>query len=108
MSDRIEINELLDQYGGLLTPRQQTIANDYFREDLSLQEIAELENVSRAAVYDMIRRCREDLYRYESILHTVRKSKRRKELYQRILEDEGDHLRMYIEECMETEGGEYD
>ncbi|MBR2991567.1 MAG: DNA-binding protein [Solobacterium sp.] len=108
MSDKFEYNELLDHYGGLLTPRQQTIANDYFREDLSLQEIAELEGISRAAVYDMIKRCREDLERYEEILHDTAQSRKRRILYARIAEEGNETIRRYIEECLDTEGGEYD
>lgn len=108
MSDRMAYNELLDHYGGLLTPRQQTIARDYFRDDLSLQEIAELEGISRAAVYDMIKRCREDLEHYESVLRIIHNSRIRRELYKRIQETGNATVQKYIEECLDTEGGEYD
>ena len=108
MSDKFEYNELLDHYGGLLTPRQQTIAADYYREDLSLQEIAELEGISRAAVYDMIKRCREDLTRYEEILHDIENSRKRRSLYAMIAAEGNDNVKKYLEECLDTEGGEYD
>ncbi|MCR5372198.1 MAG: DNA-binding protein [Solobacterium sp.] len=108
MSDKVEYNELLDHYGGLLTPRQQIIAKDYFRDDLSLQEIAELEGISRAAVYDMIKRCREDLDHYENTLHIIHNSRIRRALYHRIQEAGNETVQKYIEDCMDTEGGEYD
>ena len=50
MNDRFEINDLLDAYGVLLTEKQQKIADLYFHEDCSYQEIAEMEGISRAAV----------------------------------------------------------
>ena len=56
MDDRIRMNLCLDFYEELLTGKQQRICDYYFRNDLSLQEIAEMENVSRAAVHDMIKR----------------------------------------------------
>ena len=55
MSDRIRVNTLLDYYGALLTDRQRTICDYYYREDFSMSEIAELEGISRAAVSDTIR-----------------------------------------------------
>ena len=64
MSDKIRVNTLLDYYGGLLTPRQQLICRYYFREDFSLQEISELESISRAAVSDTVRKCEDELERY--------------------------------------------
>ena len=57
MLDKIQMNTLLDFYGGLLTPKQQEICRFYYREDLSLTEIAELQQVSRAAVHDSIKGC---------------------------------------------------
>ena len=52
MDDRIRMNLCLDFYEELLTGKQQRICDYYFRNDLSLQEIAEMENVSRAAVHE--------------------------------------------------------
>ena len=52
MSDKIRVNTLLDFYGALLTPRQQEICRCYYREDLSMTEIAEIESISRSAVSD--------------------------------------------------------
>lgn len=49
----IEIGILLDYYKPLLTEKQKKYLVDYFEEDLSLTEIAEMNEVSRQAVYDL-------------------------------------------------------
>lgn len=104
MNDRFEINDLLDAYGVLLTEKQQKIADLYFHEDCSYQEIAEMEGISRAAVYDAVHKCRVELNRYESLLHHVKLSKRRLSLYG-ILEKttQDETVLSLIEELRNTE-----
>lgn len=104
MTDKIQVNALLDAYGELLTEKQQSICDMYFREDYSYQEIAEIEGISRAAVYDTIRRCRSELARYESILHMVEDMKKRQSIIDQIekLTDNADLLRL-IHELKNTE-----
>lgn len=109
--NKIEVNELLDAYGGLLTDKQQEICRYYYRDDLSYQEIAEIMHITRSAVYDMIRRCRDDLNHYESILKIRSLSKKREHLYQKIeaLTD-NQEIMQCIHLCRETEseGGNYE
>ncbi|MCR4771377.1 MAG: DNA-binding protein [Oscillospiraceae bacterium] len=45
---------LFDYYGDLLTDKQREYFDLYYRDDLSLSEIAENEGVSRQAVRDML------------------------------------------------------
>ncbi len=52
----LTLTMLLDFYGDLLTEKQRHYFDMYHNEDLSLSEIAELEGVSRQAVWDQIRR----------------------------------------------------
>ncbi len=81
MLDKITANALLDYYGSLLTDRQQTICRYYFEEDLSYQEIAENEGISRTAVYDTISHSLQQLERYEAELHLYANARKRNALY---------------------------
>ena len=56
---------LLDCYGSLLTERQRALLEGYYYEDLSLAELAEPIGVTRAAVYDSIRRGEKKLEEFE-------------------------------------------
>ena len=78
MEEVFKYSMLLDIYGDLLTEKQLNIMKNYFEENLSLNEIAENENTSRQAVFDMIRRGEKILNQYEdklSLLNTYLKNK---------------------------------
>lgn len=64
---------LFDFYGGLLTSRQQAIYQLYFHDDLSLAEISEQYDVSRQAIYDILKRTSQALEGYEEKLGLVAK-----------------------------------
>lgn len=65
------VNLLFDFYSSLLKERQKDLLDMYYREDLSLSEIAELTGVSRQAVYDLLKRTENTLEKYEEKLHLV-------------------------------------
>ncbi len=69
-------NEHLDQYEKLLTNKQRQVAIDYYQEDLSLQEIADNDGVSKTAIFDTLKRTEALLIDYESKLHLVAKNHR--------------------------------
>ena len=71
---REELIRLFDIYKGLLTPKQQAYFIDYYYSDLSLSEIAMNYNVSRNAVYDMLKKVEQNILDYENILKINKKN----------------------------------
>lgn len=74
------MNDLYDFYQSLLTPKQRNYMSLYYRDDLSLGEIAENHGVSRQAVYDNLKRTEALLEEYESRLLLLEKFQKRKQL----------------------------
>lgn len=73
---RDELISLYDIYKDLLTTKQKQYFEDYYYDDLSLGEIAEGSNVSRNAVYDMLKKTEAILDKYESVLKIYSKNTR--------------------------------
>lgn len=101
--DKVAINNLLDYYDVLLTDKQLDICNLYFREDLSLQEISEELNVTRASIYDTVHRCEKILCNYEDKLRLYESSKQRRYLYSKIKAYNIDEINIIIDELIKTE-----
>ncbi|WP_315524143.1 YlxM family DNA-binding protein [Fusobacterium massiliense] len=76
LDEFIEIANLLEIYGSLLSDRQREYLEDHFDNDLSLSEIAKNNNVSRQAIHDNIKRGINILYEYENKLQFYRKKKK--------------------------------
>lgn len=83
LKEVIEIGILLDYYKPLLTEKQKKYLLNYFEEDLSLTEIAEMNGVSRQAVYDNVKRGCKILRNYEEKLKFYHKEKK---MYEELLE----------------------
>lgn len=73
---RDELISLYDIYKDLLTEKQQEYFENYYYDDLSLGEIAIGSNVSRNAVYDMLKKTEVILERYEEVLKIYSKNSR--------------------------------
>ena len=76
LDEFIEIDNLLEIYGSLLSDRQREYLEDHFDNDLSLSEIAKNNNVSRQAIHDNIKRGINILYEYENKLQFYKKKKK--------------------------------
>ena len=94
----IEIGILLDYYKPLLTEKQKKYLIDYFEEDLSLTEIAEMNEVSRQAVYDNIKRGCKILRDYEDKLNFYKKDRK---LYKELLELRKDFKKENLDKIIE-------
>ena len=92
-----EMNEYLDWYGILLTQKQQDICDLYFKEDLSLSEISENYEISRAAVLDTIKRSEKMLIEYEKKMHLIEKYHSRKQIYDKIRKLNIKEVNQYLE-----------
>lgn len=85
MEKRFEISLLFDFYGELLTEKQKNIMDLYFNNDLSLSEIAEINNTSRQATHDTIKTCEKALVVYEEKLKLLNKNHKLKETLNNII-----------------------
>ncbi len=77
---------LYDFYESLLTDKQRGIFSAYHFSDCSLHEVAETENTSRQAVFDIITRTEKKLMRYETALKLAEKHKARLEKIEKLAE----------------------
>ena len=73
MEKIVEQGILYDFYGQLLTKHQQKIYEQAVYENLSFNEIAEQEGVSRQAVHDLVRRTTALMQGYEKKLGMIRR-----------------------------------
>ena len=67
--ENLRITKMYDVYKKLLTKRQQEIITAYYFENLSLNEIAENEGITKQAVSDLIKRTIKLLEKYEGALN---------------------------------------
>ena len=92
----IELTILYDYYGELLTSKQQMYFEDYYFNNLSLQEIAENYNISRNAVYNSLKEIEKKLIHYESVLKLQEKSK----IIESLIVDLDDDIQNKIKELI--------
>ena len=94
MMDELErviyINNLFQIYGKLLSDTQQEIITDYYEYNLSLSEIAENRNISRAAVDDALKKGVSKLEKYEEDLKIYQRNEDIKSLLNKLKENDLD------------------
>ena len=93
MEDFAKTSMLFDIYGGLLTDKKKRVMEMYHEDDMSLSEIAEELEVSRAAVHDSLRSAERLLCSYEDKLRILADYLRKEKL--------ADELRTHISEARE-------
>jgi len=73
MEKLAEMALLADFYGPLLTEKQRNVWDLHYQQDLSLAEIAKVEQISRQAIHDLIKRTERILVEYEEKLGLVQR-----------------------------------
>jgi len=84
MEKIVEQGLLYDYYGELLTEHQKKIYEDVVYNNLSLNEIAQDEGISKQGVHDLIKRCDKMLAEYETKLGLVAKGQKALKLTEEI------------------------
>ena len=97
MKDREYIIILYDYYGELLNDNQKEYFENYYFDNLSLQEISENENKSRNAIHKSIKSVVNKLYEYEEKLNLYKKNEQIKKLLDKLNDKE---LKKNIEELL--------
>jgi len=90
MEKIVEQGMLYDFYGSLLTEHQQKIYEQVVYDDMSLNEIAQLQGISKQAVHDLVRRCTAQMELYERKLHLIAKFRTIRSLCDEITRKSGD------------------
>ncbi len=88
--------ELFDYYGDLFTDKQKEYFIDYYFNNLTLQEIADNNDVSRNAVHKNIKELKEKLDYYEEKLNLYKNRKK----IEKILEKVDKKIKEEIEELI--------
>lgn len=92
----VELTIFYDYYGELLTKKQQVYFEDYYFNNLSLQEIAENYSISRNAVYNSLKEIEKKLLYFESVLKLYEKSKIIEELIVDLDDDKQNRIKELI------------
>lgn len=79
-----QLNELFDIYQSLLTDKQVEYFKFYYQDDYSLQEISDLLNVSRNAIFDQLKKVEAHLFSYEEKLQLLKQKQKRLEIMDQI------------------------
>ncbi len=98
MEEFIVYTKLFDCYGELLTEKEQDVFKDYYFENLSMQEIADNNRVSKSAIHKTLQSGIEKLEVYERILKINKKN----DILNNILElDNLDEIKKHIKEILD-------
>ena len=65
IDERTKLTMLFDEYGKLLSDKQFEVMDKFLNLDISESEMAELENGSRQAIHDAIKKAKKQLFEME-------------------------------------------
>ncbi len=65
IDERTKLVVLFDEYGKLLSDKQFEVMDKFLNLDISESEMAELENGSRQAIHDAIKKAKKQLFEFE-------------------------------------------
>lgn len=105
LEDNLKFSLLFEMYGNLLTEKQKLYLDGYLNKNLSLTEIAEVNNTSRQAVNDLIKRSFKILNYYESKLQLLNKFEKVKQEVNNLLDNNNiqqDYLQKKLNEILEV------
>lgn len=66
IDERTKLTMLFDEYGKLLSDKQFEVMDKFLNLDISESEMAELENGSRQAIHDAIKKAKKQLLEFEN------------------------------------------
>ncbi|BEU87633.1 putative DNA-binding protein [Selenomonas sp. TAMA-11512] len=87
LDKRLQMSNLFDVYGLLLTDKQQLSLTRYLFEDYSLAEIGEEIGASRQAAYDLVHRAQETMEQMEEKLGFLERTTKARALIEELAED---------------------
>ncbi len=76
LSSREEVTDLYDIYKPLLAEAMIRRFEEYYFDDLSLSEIAEIEGVSRSAIHEALSKTVKKLFSYEKKMQLLAKKRK--------------------------------
>lgn len=97
MEEFVYYGELFNIYGSLLNESNKKYYKFYYEENFTLQEIADLEKVSKSYVGNIINKTSKKLEEYESKLHIYES---RKNLNEALLIDDINEIKNIIKDIL--------
>ena len=103
----IRYTKLFNLYSGLLSSAQKEILSDYFFLDLSISEISENRNVSRAAVEDALTKGMKKLESIEETLKCLNKNEKIRAKVEELSQivDDAEEIKLVKELMEELDNG---
>ena len=87
LEQRLYLSELFNIYGPLLTEKQQRCLTMHLFDDFSLSEIGADLQVSRQAVYDILRRSEQTMMEYEEKLGLAKRIQNERQVLDKVYDE---------------------